>query len=454
LYLLFIPALKGDDGPAARQPPHLVRLTEEKGHTTIVRMYPDLYYRKYTGKKDVTRDRLKRGLAMKEARDSGEVTVNGAAFHDRGMGYYQVSLEGKEEEPNWWHGHAKVTIAPYYELAPAPFSSEWSMQPAPPSAVYERMVHAFIFLRRYGAGRETDSTVRTSGELPALRTKEDYLAFLRAEDPAWPKRRLVTISINAHFRALMADALEKGEMSIEDGEFAVSEALKRTFQGEEPLREIDINVTFEGESIKTERYDPRLEASRPPWIGRQIRFMAGEPPEEREEMLGYAGKTDRQRVEKLDFTWQELRYVPDAAFLAEHMASVPDDLKERIATGYIDDDSLDYFPGISFEELAAVPNPVLLVACLPHMEREQAEGLAQTERVRELLSASGLQIKEVADYSIPKLIAKVLAPMPVEQARALVARTPKFEDYLRATDNVELRKLIEEKGIELPDAPR
>ena len=375
-YLLHVPALECDDGAAVTQPPHLVRLTQEGGHSVITRMYPDLYFRAVKSKRDIIRDRLDAGLVMKAAGDAGEITVQGVDLDEHGVGYRLISLTGRQEEPSWWRGHAEVVPAPYLELAPAAFTSEWSMQPAPASSVYQRMIHAFRFLSDYGAGREVYST-HPSPEPPALRTEEDYITFLRSEDPGWPKRDATTVSINEHFRVLMADALEKGQILLKDGQFAVSEEVAKTYDGEEPLREIGIDVTYEGEQRKAKPpYDPRLRANRPRLVGRTIRFLATKPRDEAEGFLVTGGSTqDLDYLRRLGYTWEELRYIPDVAFLAGHMTTVPDDLKARIAKGYIRDGSLDYFPEMSFEKLAAVPNPVLLMACLPHMGREQAEKL-------------------------------------------------------------------------------
>ena len=77
----------------------------------------------------------------------------------------------------------------------------------------------------------------------------------------------------------------------------------------------------------------------------------------------------------------------------------------------------------------------------------QAEGLAETERVKRPLEASGLRIEDIEQYTIPQLVAKILSPMSPERARSLVNETPKFREYLRKTEDEALRSLIKEKGL-------
>ncbi len=507
VYALFVPALILDDHLAREAKPHLVRLVGRGRTRRIGRiLHPENYLPEYKGQKALEKalrgERLKHDLVLRRAALGSGVSIEGAVLVLAGEGpvVLLLSLEGEETGPGTWRGEGTVKggmLGAISEDEPG-YRSEWLLQPAPASVIYDTMLKALEFLR---------GNIGEAGGGPLL-SKEDYVTYLRSKRPRWPKRGALTLSIDSHFCGLIAEALESGRIEMKGAEFSVSEQVRGTFAEETPLASIDLNVTYEGEQRRaTPPTTVREWKIYPRFTGDQIRDWAAEPEEKREYTLAYGGEGDRKWIENLDYRLEELRYIPDVAYLAEHMTTVPEDLQPRAVDWFIRDGSATFFPHTSFEELARIPNPVLFVACLPRMKRTapkirerlndilqekgytlkeaeegrvpmsvhiwlreehfrmglqigdrvrvgQAEKLAETQRVKELLNVSGLEIDEIADYSIPELIAKVLAPMPAEEAQALIDKTPKFKDYLKATDNEKLRALVEEKGLELRETPQ
>jgi hypothetical protein len=345
-----------------------------------------------------------------------------------------------------------------------------------------------------------------------LETREDYVEFLRGQEWPMPGRTLLWQPIDPEFRKAISDALEASRIVMREAGFAPSEEMTKSFETESPLLEIDRKVTAHGlperERKELTRDERELEnlvqyVYEPPAAARNIREIAALPKDARDKRLSRMLKESARFVSQLDYTWDELQFVPDIAFLAGYIASVPSELQGRVAERYIGDESKDFFPRMHWNELARVPNPVLLMACLPRMketaERQakefseilreegytledadnnklsgsaimrmrsrhpdrysllrrrririgQAEGLAETERVKKLLDLSGLTIEQVGQYTIPQLVARILSSISSQQAQSLVDETPKFKAYLRRTEDEDLKALIRQKGLDL-----
>ena len=448
LYALFIPALKNDTGPAFQVRPHLVRLVQQNGHTVILRVFPGIYFREFTSIDDLKHGRMRPGLRMHTDRLGKGISISGSIVFENSFGYFQISLKGSEEEPRYWKGRAEVEPAPHFGLLGGKYRSEWCMQPAPSALIYEEMVRALRLLKEDAHGHDAKHLWRPS-DPPRLSTMADYVRFLRSEEVAWPKHGLVTRSIERQFRIRIADELQAGRILLNGGRFLVSEDVKKGSTGKKAIRKIDINVTCDKWLvIQTTAYDPRGDRYRPPVSGRGARHLASRAGKRREKLLVGMDKKDREFLEALDYNWDELAHIPDIALLAEHMTTVPDDLKDKIAP-YISDGSRNYFPAMTYAQLARVPDPVLLMACLPHMQAGQAKELAATARVKQLLDRSGLDIREIAKCTFPQLILRVLGPMPTKEAQALIDTTPKFREYLQRADSEELKALVRTKGLRL-----
>lgn len=513
LYLLHIPGLGEDTMDQPNRERHLVRLRTEGTRTTLRRVFPEVYFGEFTRWEDLWSRQLPEGLVVTREADAETVEVKGIIVHM--PVYYAVALEGRETEPGHWEGDAKVEIFPYGHPMGGHLESRWSLQPARSSDVYRRMVKALEHLRKLSERR------RPYYDGPPLETAEGYVAYLREGNWPLPEGSIFWKPIEPRFREAIADALAKGRIVLGEEGFAPAEEVRRTFEPEGPLRGIDMEVTAHGipqperkEPTDQERRMERLLMEhRPPVTAYRIRQIAGYADPEAayyrfRQRAGYAdpeaylGERAEQYVSDSGYTWEQLAIIPGVAFLAEHISSVPGDLRDEVAERFITDGSEDFFPGMSWREITGVPNPVLLVACLPRMERtakeqaeelaallrneghtleeleagrmsgtarirmgrkyprwpylsrwrirrDQAEKLAETPRVAKLLAASGLEIEEIGQYPIPELVARVLSGMSADEAQALIDQTPKFKSYLRRTENPLLRQVITARQLNL-----
>ncbi len=503
LYLLQIPGLGEDTVEHPNRERHLVRLVGDGQQRRLRRVFPDLYFSEFTGWDDLWEGKLSPGLAVTgPEEDDGAVTIEGVIV---GIPmYYGVALEGRRERPGYWEGKARIKLFPYGHEWVGHMESRWCLQSAPPSRVFTHMVAALEHLRRLSEGPQ----VYYDG--PRLDTAEDYVVYLREGNWPLPKGTILWKPIEPRFRNAIADALAQGWIVLTDEGFDVAREVRRAFEDEAPPRVIDMKVTAHG-IPRLERKEPPQEEQRlekllrnyrPPRTADSLRRLAHWP--DREQRLAVAGERVERFISAMDYTWDELQFIPGVAFLAEHIASVPPELQNRAAERYIRDGSEDFFPGMDWAELARVPNPILLMACLPRIrdtaQREQkalagilhkegytldeleqmagsermrmkekypefgrlavrrtpvgrAEALAATERVKPLLDVSGLRIEEIGKYTIPQLVAKVLSPMSSKEAQALVDETPKFNEYLRDSEDGELKALVKQKGLKLGPAP-
>jgi hypothetical protein len=512
LYVLHIPGLGEDTVEHPNKKRHLMRLYGEGREHLLRRVFPDVTFREFTGWEDYWNQHLPPGLAFTGARTGDEgVTISGMIV---GIPmYYSVTLEGQEGRAGSWEGEAIIKMFPYGHEWRGYMKSKWSLQPAPESFVYERMVAALDYLKHLAESKRAGLSTQE------LETRDDYVAFLRRQEWPFHERSLGWKPIDPEFQKAIADALEDGRIVIREGGFSPSEEVRKSFENEVPLVTVNTKVTTHGtvqREVKVLTEDERRLENllryeyRPPTTPYSIRRLATPPKvrtvthskKSRDERLANMGKEVARFVSEMDYSWDELQFIPGIAFLAEYVASVPQELQDRVAERYITDESGSFFPGMEWEWIARIPDPVLLMACLPRMkqtaERQakqlseilqeegytlqdleddkisirtrmrmkdkhprftalrrrrirvgQAEGLAETERVKRLLETSGLKIAEIDEYTIPELVTRILSPMSSEQAQSLVNETPKFKEYLRRTEDEGLRDLIKEKNLDV-----
>jgi len=433
IYELFIPALSNDGGPAYNVDPQLVLLEESKNGITVKRMWPALYYQKYD--EDAFKaGELAKGLVWKQDSSSDKIQISGIIVDDHVRGYWKVLLRGQKKDDAFWTGHAEVNVAGYFHLSDNIFKSEWSLQPAKRSMIYDRMLNLLNFIRR-----EPDEAVRST-----LKSKKDYREFLRSSEFVRDDSGRRELPIAKRFRELTIEALNRDEIQFSDGRFSLAQRLRKSFEQETNLKEIDINVTSTD--------------SRPAYTPSQ-REIENSPRFEANDINRYAKKSARWRDRhfesyQFDFinesgcTWDELKYVPGIAFLSNHMAGVPEDLRDKIAKGAIHDGSLEWFRGMTFDELAAVPKPVLLAACLPHMKEREAKKLAETERVKNMLEWGDLDADDIYRYSIPELVALIVENCPADDIENLLD-IPKMVAYLKDTESQRLKEAIMKRGLQL-----
>ena len=507
LYLLQIPALGEDTVEHPNNHRYLMRLYGEGGKRILRIVFPDFAFREFNVE-DFWNQGLPPGLAFTTQEDlDGAVTIAGMIVEI--PGYFSVTSEGRQERAGYWEGEAMIKLFPYGHEMRGYLKSRWCLQPAPESVVYARMVAALDHLEYLARSKSAGL------DSARLQTRDDYVAFLRRQEWPLPRRTLSWKPIDPAFQREIADALADGRIVMREDGFAASEEVTKRFETEAPLLEIDTTVTAHGlpehEAATLTKDERELEnllryEYRPPASPYNLRELAALPKEARDKSLRRIRKESARFVSEMDYTWEELQFIPDVAFLVGYIASCPKELQEPVAQRYINDGSKGFFPDMNCAELARVPNPVLLVACLPHMERQakeqaeefsailqeegytleefeagkvsgtarvrmgrkysrwsiltrqrmrldQAAKLSQTERVKRLLEVSGLTIEEIRKYSIPQLVAKVLSPVPSQEARALVDETPKFKEYLRDSEDEELKALVRQKGLKLEPAP-
>jgi len=442
LYVLRLPALSPYNLSDVAATEHLVRVVRDGDRLLVEKMFPDLFRQeRFANIEDIVADKVERGLGMR--RSAGDtIVVQGAVLSPPAFGSW-VDLRGNRDPKGGWHGLGFVY--PLGHMAnglPGHYESEWSLEKAPPSAVYDAMLQALRFLRdevnNDPAGRQTAPYGQP------LTTKHDYVGFLGSKDVNWPKHGLVSLGINDHFRSEIAGALEEGRIVLRDGDFVISEQVEVLYSAENSLDQISAEVAAVG-------FMPGelMEMFRPPLRLEYLRHLAGLPAVERESLLVRAGPEAREFLDGLQCSWEEIGFAPAIVLFAAHMAQVsPEVLQQHYTMAYIGEESRErYFPALSYWEIAAVPAPVLLLACLPKLPAERAEGLAQTERVKRLLDASGLKVEEIPGYTVPGLVYRVLSRVPAEDAQDMVEQTPKFAEYLRTTDFVPLKNLAVEKNL-------
>lgn len=501
LYLLYIPGLGGPDAVEdPNEERHLVRIISKGEKTIIRRVFPDFYFQAFTGWEDVYDQKQLPGL---ETADINGVTIKGVIVDV--PEHFFVTLKVLKKLPNVWMGEATIKCFIYSRYW-GKTKSKWCLEPAPQSSVYRKMLRGLEYLKHLNESKRKIIS-------PKLKTKDDYVTFLKEEGWPIPGSSHNWKPIEPQFKKSIAEALKNGEIIFREDDFAFSEEVKGRFDKEKPLCKIDIKVTAHGfpEREKEEMTEEkkRLKELRrkkePPVTARSIREIAHESKEKREYSIKSMVDTASCFLRNLDYTWGELKYIPGCAFLAEHIASMPENLQDKASGWYIRDGSDDFFLDKSWEEIARIPNPVLLTACLPWIKKTaekqvkelteilqkegytlqqlednkipgtarvkmgrkydrfsvlskhrirtgQGEKLAETKRVKRLLDASGLSFEQIAELSMPELTTELIADIEVEELQEMLNLTPKFKEYLQVLvdgDNEDIKEIVREKKLNL-----
>ena len=387
------------------------------------------------------------GLVINKT-EKGSLSMSGTLL---GVGkevavFFDLELKSGTQVGNKWRGNALVQ---WNQNADKTYRSEWGLIPAPDSVVYG---YAIKFLNEQ----------IQNGKLPKQATIADTVKALKKWPLAKPTRLEERIRPNKLIE-LAIEEIKQGRIAIHNGKAKCENVPTEDVSDQ---RILDKYFNFVDDHI--ERPESPDKPAEPRYKPNERKFVPEGTPQgirssrrlRQEEYKSIWNVRNDLKLTKdyskdknyLDFTKAELKWAPGIVLLAEHLASIPKDTAKKVAEDYIEDGSAEWFDNLHYKELAVIPSPVFLVACLPHMETEQAKKLAGTERVKKLLDASSITIEEIAYLSFPALTAKLIRNFKPSELQRMLDLTPEFKEYLKKLKNQgneKITEIVEHKDLNL-----
>ena len=361
--------------------------------------------------------------------------------------FFNLHLKAAEEfKPECWRGQANVKRITRRKRQI--FRSEWGLTRAPDSVVCGYLVEFINRQIRRGNLSENATPQNTIKELETWKSSSNpivkYLRSDRLVDLAKEQIGQGNIIIrngkakctNISPQELSADTLYEKYFAFIDDQVQLPESYTKQAEPRYKLEERKYQPEGTPQGIRSSRR-LRQEEYKSIWNVRNDLKLT---------------KDYSKDKNYLDFTKAELKWAPGIVLLAEHLASIPKDTAKKVAEDYIEDGSAEWFDNLHYKELAVIPSPVFLVACLPHMETEQAQKLAGTERVKKLLDASSITIEEIANLSFPALTAKLIRNFKPSELQRMLDLTPEFKEYLKKLKNQgneKITEIVEHKDLNL-----
>lgn len=211
--------------------------------------------------------------------------------------------------------------------------------------------------------------------------------------------------------------------------------------------EISLRVTYHGPRviIKAVSTSPWEMAQRPVNSDLGIKDLAGEEPHARDRF--YKGIPQGRKVyyDNLltEFAWEEIPYIPGILLLIDHLVTVDEEIKQKIAEGYVRDGSLHVFDPIPYEDLQQVPPLFLILYVLEKMPEDDIVGLQEVSpRFVTMLDAyKTIPPEELADLPVLEFMIKISEQLPEEFRGTSFQQSPKLWNYVAASEDKRLKEL-------------
>jgi hypothetical protein len=215
----------------------------------------------------------------------------------------------------------------------------------------------------------------------------------------------------------------------------------------EPLT-LSHKVTYHGPPIPvTKMTVPSAEerAQRPATGDLKVKQFAKLDPHKRDRFYQGLTEDDKQYFDTLltELTWEEIPYTPGILLLIDHLVTVDEELKQKIAEGYVRDGSLHFFEPIPYEELQQVPPLFLILYVFEKMPEGDIAGLQEvSSRFVTMLEAyKVIPPEELTDLPLLEFITKLSEQLPEEFRRTYFSQSPKLRNYVAASEDERLKEL-------------
>lgn len=212
--------------------------------------------------------------------------------------------------------------------------------------------------------------------------------------------------------------------------------------------EISGSVTYHGPKIipkKATTSTPEERAKRPVSDDSGIKYIAREEPKERERIYRGIASERKPYYDKLleELTWDEISYTPGILLLIDHLASLEEVDRGRIAKAYVRDGSVQFFDGISYEELQKTPPLFAILQVAGRMDQGEVEALRRESDLFDGMYRAYEQIPEDerAELSLHELMVEVSKNLPVNIRKQYFERSEKLQEYVASSRGDDLRPL-------------
>jgi hypothetical protein len=176
-----------------------------------------------------------------------------------------------------------------------------------------------------------------------------------------------------------------------------------------------------------------------------IKYIAREEPKERERIYRRIASERKPYYDKLlqELTWDEMRYTPGILLLIDHIASLEEADRVRIAKAYVRDGSVQFFDGISYGELQKTPPLFAILHAAGRMDQGEVEALRRESDVFDGMYRVYEQIPEDdrAELSLHELMVEVSRNLPVNIRKQYLERSEKLQEYVATSRGDDLRPL-------------
>ncbi len=210
--------------------------------------------------------------------------------------------------------------------------------------------------------------------------------------------------------------------------------------------EISNTVTYHGpppKSFKATTSTPEERAKWPLQSDAGIKSMASYRVSLRNDLYKYASQDLKVFYNRIleELTWDEIRYTPGILLLIDHLASLEEADRGRIAKAYVRDGSVQFFDGISYGELQKTPPLFAILHAAGRMDQGEVEALRRESDLFDGMYRAYEQIPEDerAELSLHELMVEVSKNLPVNIRKQYFERSEKLQEYVASSRGDDLR---------------
>lgn len=220
-----------------------------------------------------------------------------------------------------------------------------------------------------------------------------------------------------------------------------------SLENREPLA-LSSQVTYHGPPmplIEMTAPSPEERDQYPVNTAHGIKRFAGYEPHDRKYF--YKGLPEESKtyydVLLTELTWEEITYTPGILLLLDHLVTIDEKYRQKIAEGSVSDSSLHFFNPIPYKELQPLPPLYLILFVLDKVPQEDETGLQEVSpRFATMLEAyRTIPAEELADASISTFLITLSEHLPEEFRRSYYAQSPKLRNYVASSEDERLKAL-------------
>jgi len=117
--------------------------------------------------------------------------------------------------------------------------------------------------------------------------------------------------------------------------------------------------------------------------------------------------------------------------------------QKRIAEAYVEDGSVNFFKGITYEEIQRTPPLFLILKCSDKMKKKDIGGLKNESERFETMFAEYRELpkEDLPEMLLPEFVITVSEALTEGQRKAYYSQSQKLRDYVFGSKNETLKSL-------------